>query len=435
MSSADVLAGRQSWHIETADVLDGLRALPDASVHCVVTSPPYWGLRDYKTAGQLGREPTPEAYVMTMARVFEEVRRVLRDDGTLWLNMGDSYAAGSRGFRNGHIGKAVMDTGYPDVSGWRGERETLSVGAYSLKPKDLIGIPWRLAFALQAAGWWLRSDIIWAKPNPMPESVTDRPTKAHEYIFLLSKSERYFYDHEAIKEPSVYRDMERGGTVYKDAAAFDGKHAAASDKQRGHSRRHAGFNARWDEMSKEEQGQNGRNRRDVWTVATQPFAEAHFATFPEALVEPCILAGTSAHGVCPECGAPHVRIIEKAQTPMDTPGGKAGLEQPGFSAARMNGHKQAASRLLGDPSADNPFPQAITVGWQTTCKHDPSVTVPALALDPFAGSGTTGVVALRHGRRFLGIELNPKYVAMAQKRIRDDCPMFNAPMGARRELR
>jgi DNA modification methylase len=326
-------------------VLAGLDA---ESVQMVCTSPPYWGLRDYGVDGQLGLEATPDEYVARMVDVFREVRRVLRKDGVLWLNLGDSYATGG-----GAVGRCPG-------GGEQGER-FLRAGMVNtqpnrmplpgLKPKDLIGIPWRVAFALQADGWWLRSDIIWSKPNPMPESVTDRPTKAHEYLFLLTKAERYFYDHKAIREPakavSLARisqanfDKQHGGPKdYANGVNANRSMRATlenwSDKQRGHGRRHEAFNGRWDLMSKDEQQELGCNKRTVWEIATAPFAEAHFATFPEALVKPCILAGSR----------------------------------------------------IGDT-----------------------------VLDPFAGSGTVGVVAKSFGREFLGVELNPTYVAMAERRI------------------
>ena len=268
------------------DCLARLRELPDESVNCCVTSPPYWGLRDYWVEGQLGLEATPEEYVAHMVEVFMEVRRVLRNDGTLWLNLGDSYYGCGTGHKD--TGKAVYEGKDYDSAA------SVRTKIKGLKSKDLVGIPWMVAFALRADGWYLRSDIVWAKPNPMPESVTDRPTRSHEYIFLLSKSQRYYYDAVAVREKSVYCDMKTSGAVYKDAHSYDRKH---SDKQRGHGRRHAGFNERWDHMTKEEQGAMGRNKRDVWNVATRPFAEAHFATFPPDLIKPCILAGCPVGGV------------------------------------------------------------------------------------------------------------------------------------------
>jgi len=298
--------------IITGDCIEGMRTLPDASVHCCVTSPPYWGLRDYGHGEQIGLEQTPDAYVAKMVDVFREVRRVLRDDGTLWLNLGDSYSGSAS---TGGTGKETAYTG---------PRSLPTKRADGLKPKDLVGIPWRVAFALQADGWYLRQDIIWHKPNPMPESVTDRCTKAHEYIFLMAKSARYYYDAEAIKEectPDMQRRAAaghtRGGNGKVDASRGD------VDTLRG-------------EHSKAIDVSNGRNRRSVWTVTTKPYSGAHFATFPPKLIEPCILAG------CPEGGT---------------------------------------------------------------------------VLDPFTGSGTTAVVALNNGRNFVGTELNPDYVKLAEDRI------------------
>lgn len=317
--------------IYQGDTLAIIKTWPDDFVHCVVTSPPYWGLRDYGVAGQHGLEKTPEEYIAKMVEVFSEVRRVLRDDGTLWLNIGDSYngsGKGPTGF-NG-IGNQEERQGFTTskakdrtVTRWGGGNNR----APGYKPKDLIGIPWMLAFALRADGWYLRSDIIWSKPNPMPESVTDRPTKAHEYIFLLSKSERYYYDSESIKEPATYDPghaipdggdtgegshntidfSKRSRAFFKNAQEYKGKHRkelpegqtnlrAKRDKQRGHSRCHDGFNDRWDLMSREEQMSFARNKRTVWEIATAPFKEAHFATFPEKLIKPCIIAGSMGGG-------------------------------------------------------------------------------------------------------------------------------------------
>lgn len=524
--------------ILTGDCRKILPTLPEKSVHCCVTSPPYFGLRDYGVAGQIGLEQTPEEYVAKMVEVFREVRRVLRDDGVLFLNLGDSYYGSSMtvgtkskegsakrmgrmfekpsnvqhedaydtsgkapadyqesgclcenlcdvcrevylrtsrtydllvpmltvslsgptresmGFVNGHsptsdfsrlgarifpaiqrllhcggradeqlrairesmpdefsrqlldlcwqrgnssacllCGRSLTDNvqGFAHMSGGfsgqqmhiqnnalhdaqRGHRSqykdkacgycneilttdtppniqpycTTNKWKNQLKPKDMVGIPWRVAFALQADGWYLRSDIIWAKSNPMPESVTDRPTKAHEYIFLMAKSERYYYDHEAVKEPATHSSIKRweqdlenqkGSTRANGGAKTNGPMKAVGgpkkDKQRGHSRRHAGFNDRWDNMTKAEQCSMGRNKRTVWTVATHPYSGAHFAVFPPKLIEPCILAG------CPVGGT---------------------------------------------------------------------------VLDPFGGSGTTGQVAIKHRRKAILIELNPEYVELQQKR-------------------
>jgi DNA modification methylase len=255
--------------IKNIDCLQGLKELPDCSVNCCVTSPPYYGLRDYGHDGQIGLEETPELYVQKMTEVFREVRRVLKDDGTLWLNLGDSY--------NGVGQKNEQQAGSPKQKTNKGALCQSAKNIQGIKPKDLIGIPWMVAFALRADGWYLRQDIIWHKPNPMPESVTDRCTKSHEYIFLLSKSARYYYDADAIKEKMVGAPHNPGNKAKPDA---------------GHLRNDFGT----DRMDKVWGKDGMANKRSVWTVTTKPFSEAHFATFPEDLIVPCIKAG------CPEGG-------------------------------------------------------------------------------------------------------------------------------------
>lgn len=271
------------------DCAASLMTLPGSSVHCCITSPPYYGLRDYGVDGQIGLEPTPEEYIQRLVSVFREVRRVLRDDGTLWVNIGDSYAR-----------QGGRESDQPRH--WDGRESTPGSMHYTriatdigLKPKDLIGIPWMLAFALRADGWWLRQDIIWHKPNPMPESVKDRCTKAHEYIFMLSKSARYWYDAGSISEGSVTAIPGYTGGQYAPPVqvAHSGRR---TDKQSGHGRRHAGFNDRWDAAEASGSVPTTRNRRSVWTLATLPTPEAHFATFPIELPELCLKAG------CPEGG-------------------------------------------------------------------------------------------------------------------------------------
>lgn len=259
--------------IINGDSLEVIKTLPDGSVNCCITSPPYWGLRDYGVEGQLGLEKTPEEYVGKMVAVFREVRRVLKDDGTLWLNLGDSYASNGcylHSWMEKHPEKKHLHTEnaekYKDTPAFRG-------GEYRIKAKDLVGIPWRVAFALQADGWWLRQDIIWHKPNPMPESVTDRCTKAHEYVFLMSKSALYYYDAEAVKEP-----IENPGKPRK--------FSKAGNKDRNDTLRE------YDPATV-----SGRNKRSVWTVATRPFKEAHFAVFPPDLIKPMVLAGCPTGGV------------------------------------------------------------------------------------------------------------------------------------------
>ncbi|MES2367478.1 MAG: site-specific DNA-methyltransferase [Pseudomonadota bacterium] len=372
------------------DCREVLRTMPDKSVHCCVTSPPYFGLRCYGHPDQIGLEPTPDAFVAEMVAVFREVRRVLRDDGTAWINLGDSYATTSGGGQqvaqtNTGAGPAPRRIGAGKING--------------VKPKDLLGIPWRVAFALQADGWYLRQDIIWSKPNPMPESVTDRCTKAHEYIFLLSKSARYYYDADAIKEASL------------DPASYEPRGARNPDKREGDK-----FFA-----TKVGNHANGkiyptRNRRSVWEVATHSFSEAHFATFPPDLIEPCIKAGCPQK-CCGKCGAPWVPDVERQRGPiaetfnpknlakieMGLLGVKTGLCQPGWR--------------------NKPIASSQTLGFAPSCSCNAD-TIPGTVLDPFAGAGTTGLVADRLRRNAILIELNPEYAAMAERRIRDDAGMF-----------
>lgn len=301
-----------------------LASLEAESVHCVVTSPPYWGLRDYGLGEDaLGLEPTPELYVEHIVDIFREVRRVLRRDGTCWLNMGDSYAGswGAMSYPSGSIaGRRFGANNDGDVG-----RPVNSRLTGVLKSKDLVGLPWRGAFALQADGWWLRSDIVWSKPNPMPESVTDRPTRAHEYLFLLARSQHYYYDADAIREPYPLTSLQR--------LQYPVANHNVSEQQR-----HDGWvtTKNRHERTLLDAHPMGRNKRSVWEIPTQPYPEAHFATFPEALVEPCILAG------CPEGGS---------------------------------------------------------------------------VLDPFAGSGTTCVVAQKLGRKAIGVDLNVEYLELARKRL------------------
>jgi len=362
------------------DVFERLADLPDDHFDCVVTSPPYWGLRDYGVEGQIGLEPTLSQHIDVIVRVCEEVRRVLKPEGTFWFNYGDCYAAAPNGrsaadmkaagtddraFRDrpfstvgpicaeGPPSTATRAENGKNPAGQTGNANRIMAGGY-LKPKDLCMVPNRIAIALQAAGWWVRSEIIWAKPNPMPESIKDRPATSHEKIFLLTKSARYHYDHEAVRVPAKYVGVTgMDDTGFKNPQSFNGKHKDGyrssppkSDKQRGHSRRHAGFNERWDNMSKSEQQASGRNLRNyepapvqVWEMATRPFKEAHFATFPPELVERCLSAG------CPKGG--HV-------------------------------------------------------------------------LDPFGGAGTTGLVADRLQMSATLIELNGDYADIALRRLDED---------------
>jgi DNA modification methylase len=360
--------------------------LPAGSVQCVVTSPPYWGLRDYGVAGQLGLEPTPEAHVAAMVDVFRAVRRVLRDDGTLWLNLGDSYANTGPGSW-GSSDKSTLTTGSRHGA-WApgktvGTTPRRELGG--LKPKDLVGMPWRLAFALQADGWYLRADIIWAKPNPMPESVTDRPTKAHEYVFLLSKKGSYFYDADAVREPSEERASGVRNPRPNPAALLG----------RGDTRHTIPY----------EPNGTGRNLRSVWTLATEPTPEAHFATFPTALASRCIQAGSSEKGCCAACGAPWACVVDAESIPDPRPmtTGAAKKAALGDMARTTPQGRTCGSRL------------AVTTGWQPSCACE-APTVPCTVLDPFGGSGTVGQVAERLGRHSILIELSPAYVRIAEAR-------------------
>ena len=319
--------------IYQGDCLEILPTLDAESVQCCVTSPPYYGLRDYGVNGQIGLEDTPEAYVAKLVDVFQEVKRVLRDDGVLWLNLGDSYANNSNGSNPSPT--SCLGSGPNGASKYRDDctYATKRVPA-GLKPKDLCGIPLREDFALQADGWYLRQDIIWAKPNPMPESVKDRCTKSHEYIFLLTKSARYFYDASAIREPAQY------GEQHANKATSWGTNRKHPNKANVADYAFIGDNHT---CHKSDDGTFERNRRSVWTIATKPYKEAHFATFPEEIPRTCILAGS-----------------KKGDT----------------------------------------------------------------ILDPFSGAGTTGVVAEKLGRKYIGIELNPQYTKLAEDRIYNVQPLF-----------
>lgn len=336
------------------DALTGLAGLPDESVHCVVTSPPYWGLRDYGVEGQIGLEPTPDAFVECLVEVFRECRRVLRADGSLWLNLGDTYCNSDKwGGGGANTGKHTK-TATGKVPSWEGVRRKWS-GVEGVKPKDLVGIPWMVAFALRADGWWLRSANIWAKPNGMPESQRDRPVVGHEYVFQLTKSERYYYGYDDVRMPplsesinrvarAMRNDLDAGGFVvsgggYAPPGQTPHQGARKTDKQRGHSRRHAGFNDRWDAKEKAQQQADGAALRSVWWIAPGGFPDAHFATMPEELAALLVQCG------CPKGGT---------------------------------------------------------------------------VLDPFSGAGTTCLVADRLQRDGIGIEINPEYADMAERRVNRD---------------
>jgi DNA modification methylase len=384
-----------TWKILQGDATEKLRELKDGSVQCCVTSPPYLGLRSYlpdsdplKTF-EVGLEETPEKYIERLVTVFAEVRRVLRDDGTCWVVIGDSYARDSR--------VRWDDTAHRDA-GWKVQQASRSApnlvrDSSIYKVKDLVGTPWMLAFALRADGFYLRSEIVWAKSvsfcptysgSCMPESVNDRCTRSHETIFMLSKSPRYFYDSEAVKEPSV-----RGAA----RSRFDVGKTAVNAR-----RTQVGPRASDSAVT--------RNLRSVWTVNPQPSKLKHYAMFPEKLITPMVLAGTSAHGACSACGAPWQRVVESATAP-DRPGRVQGRD--GDSLERAHGADGRAG--------DRCVVVSSTVGWEPTCDCGCPDVVPCTVLDPFAGAGTTGVVALRLGRSFVGVELNPEYIGFAQERL------------------
>ena len=378
-----------SARILIGDCLNRLKELPDESVHCVVTSPPYWGLRSYKgELGMIGLEPTFDDHLANLVEVFREVRRVLRKDGTCWLNYGDRHwPGGSNQF------------------GW--------------KAKDRMGMPDLVSTALMRDGWWRREEIIWHKPNPMPESCRDRPTSAHEKLYLLSKAARYFYDAEAVKVPAKYPAGPNSPESIK--SPYGQGFTRRSDKQRGYGRRHAGFNDRWDGMTKAEQQSNGANLRNVWTIPTHSFSEAHFATFPPKLVEPCIKAGTSERGVCKQCGGPWVREGVKRLVPTAKAARVGVIDDRDHAADPNDGgsNRQKDGHL---PGHCNEF---TTTGWSPTCQCKPQTSVPATVLDPFGGSGTVALVAQRMNRDAILCEISPEYAEMARKRIEGDNPMFS----------
>lgn len=398
-SSMDIIwDGRWDCEHEWGDEAPREKAQP--RVRDDLPNPPSgWGERDVTVGagggrfchhcgawfGQFGLEPTLDLWLRHIVATFREVRRVLRDDGTVWMNLGDTYAQAGVRFSK-EEGEAALrrakERGYQNQpSGWtgRGDRGAGTIG-HGLKVKDLVGQPWQAALALQADGWWLRSDIIWSKPNPMPESASDRPTRAHEYLFLLTKSSTYFYDADAIREPNRTAPIVRAR----------GENEASLDTGR-----------KWHPSAQEEWNPAGKNRRSVWEIPTQAFADAHFATFPEALVEPAILAGTPEKGSCKACGAPIRRISEDV--------GEATTARVKDVSSMDEGTRHLR---FGRTS------ERLTTGWRRTCRHSSSSTVPAIVLDPFNGSGTTGVVALRLGRRYIGVDVKPEYLEMAESRLR-----------------
>jgi DNA modification methylase len=439
--------------ILVGDALSRLRELPDASVHCCVTSPPYYGLRAYGTnvqvwggdpacahewsipaaiktgrkphdpgnyegfrsaayvgnreegmvpgarcarctawRGELGSEPDPETFIANLVAVFAQVKRVLHPTGTLWLNLGDSYAGSGKGTPGpnaliAHTQRQGFSGGGSDESVPRIATGQVPAG---YKPKDLMLMPHRVALALQADGWWLRSAVVWAKKAPMPESVTDRPTSAYEMVFLLSKRATYFYDATAAREEAEYGYREqptatwdRAGTAGKDPIRVTGTTRGANPE-------------------------TGRNWRNVWHLGPEPYADAHFATFPTEIPRRAILAGTSARGVCPRCLAPWTRQTESEFVKLATRRDTRKAIQPGAQMADINSRNEMG------------FNRVTHLGWAPGCRCAAGEPRAATILDPFLGSGTTALVADRLGRDAIGIELNPEYARMARERIERD---------------
>lgn len=375
---------QDEWlQVYEGDCTTVMRTLSEESVHTIITSPPYFGLRDYGHDDQIGQEATPEAYVDHLVEVFREARRVLRSDGLLWLNLGDSYSQGGRGQspmsskqrsnQGSVIGPSRIPSGY--------------------KPKDLLGIPWQVAFALRADGWYLRRDIVWSKPNPMPESVDDRPTSSHEYIFMLAKSKHYFYDAHAVKEPiseAMAAAIARGPRI-------DRQYQHDEHNRNGKRSGNRAF-ADPDSLARIALG---RNRRSVWSIPTVAYPGAHYATFPPKLVEPMIQAATSERGVCAECGAGWRRQVTVTKMDHHTTT-KDGKTADGPYAA------QSAIR-------NGAYVDTETIGWEPGCSHSADVQR-AVVLDPFAGSGTVGMVANRLSRRAVLIDVNAEYLKLQMQR-------------------
>lgn len=458
-------------------VLDALRSLAADSVHCCVTSPPYWGLRAYgceaqvwggekcphewgeealiggpagaqgatrqragrgnvgeqhmrgRAAGQfcshcgawrgaLGLEPTPSLYVEHIVEIFREVRRVLRPDGTMWLNLGDSFITKPMG------ASSTFDPKYPagrDRSeGFRANR-TNRPSELGLKSKDMVMIPARVALALQQDGWYLRQEIIWCKTIPMPESVRDRPTCATEKIFLLAKNGTYFYDHIALREPSVAGHSSGNGFKRQSRLSFLNPEGPR------------GSNQEWEQ-------QLMRNMWNYWRLNPDPFPEPHFATFPREIPRRAIAGGTSERGCCEQCGAPWRRAVVRLKhgdwhpdPDLKRAGANRNNRHRCYGGKWADRHEQAASRRIMESVAearanggphDNPFAEPVTAGWEPQCDCAAALA-PCTVLDPFLGSGTTAVAAQELGRKFIGIELNPEYVAMAERRIREASPLFS----------
>jgi len=435
-----------SYRLLLGNCLDSLHELEDESIDTCITSPPYYGLRDYGTAEweggdpncehtvsmdtkwndpkrgknvlrpevahrggksnaclkcgatrideQIGLEDTPEQFIENLVEVFRLVRKKLKPTGSLWLNIGDSYwgGKGRSGMKDAEVQAARTDSlnkAHHNATGGKGKTRPTDRTHHEIKPKDLIGIPWMLAFALRADGWYLRSDVIWNKPNPMPESVRDRPTKSHEYIFLLTKNKKYYYDHVAIKE------RDGGG---RSGNSFRSRQGGAD-----HQAVSGGIGG--DEWVSDG---GGRNKRSVWTITTKPYKGAHFAVFPPELIEPCVLASTSAHGCCGKCGAPYTRIIQKETL------GDSWLNQKTKDVIKNGPIGGGIGKNRLGPNIKD---VSYTNGWQPSCECDEHPVIPSVVLDPFGGSGTTAGVAILHNRNAVICELNEEFAALIPDRV------------------
>lgn len=369
------------------DCLQMLGEVDTGTVQMCCTSPPYYGLRDYGHAGQIGLEETPEAYVARLVDVFREVRRVLHPSGVLLLNLGDSFAA-NRSYQ-------VTPTKWSGLAFGKSNASKVPAG---LKPKDLIGIPWMVAFALRADGWWLRCDGIWHQPNGMPESATDRPSINHEYVFLLTKSASYFWDDFAVRTPYAASTLPQKGKAYNGKGRKDYGANGVQDPSDAKRSMVAGLETR-----------GGANLRSVWSINTEASPLPHYAVMASEVARTCIKAGSSERGCCPHCRAPWERVVEVERN------GKSLVNAPAEQhlPTLPHGLRIDPTRRLGPEVQD----VRRSTGWQPTCTCPPHEPVPSLILDPFAGACTTGVVALQEGREFLGCELNPEYARLGERRM------------------